>query len=302
MLGTLLGRRPDWFSAGEIRYLWQRGLIERRLCGCGLPVPECPVWTQALAAAVGDSGLLEAPTIVDHLDRLSSPALIARALRTHRPPPAGQLGTLPDTLTRLYRGLRDVTGSAVIVDTSKPPTYGWLLDTLPDIDLYTVHLVRDPRAVAFSWQRRKPARDQTDGTLLARKQPAASAVHWTAWNSVADRLGHRRPDRYLRLRYEDLVADPDGTVERIAALVDTPGVADVRSTDEPTADDVNHAVAGNPSRFERGDITISIDREWETGLAARDRHIVEAICAPLTTRYGYPLYTRPDRTTTQEMR
>ena len=31
LLGSLLGRRRGWFSAGEVRYLWQRGLIERRL-------------------------------------------------------------------------------------------------------------------------------------------------------------------------------------------------------------------------------------------------------------------------------
>ena len=45
LLASILGEVEGVFAAGEVRYLWQRGLAERRLCGCGVPVRDCPVWT-----------------------------------------------------------------------------------------------------------------------------------------------------------------------------------------------------------------------------------------------------------------
>ena len=33
LLDLLLGRLPGFWSAGEIRYLWDRGLLEDQLCG-----------------------------------------------------------------------------------------------------------------------------------------------------------------------------------------------------------------------------------------------------------------------------
>ena len=291
LLGSLLGQQRGWFSAGEVRYLWQRGLIERRLCGCGVPVPECPVWSEMLTTTFGNADGIDAREAVRALHRLSQPSVIARALQSGTSATRSQLGALSDTLTDLYAGLREVTGCEVIVDTSKPPTYGWLLSTLPSVDLYTVHLVRDPRAVAFSWQRHKSARDRPQGGDLARKTPTASALHWTVWNLVAERLGRSRRDRYLRLRYEDLVADPVLAVRRIVALV-----GESASWSPPPGDDsaelgVNHAVAGNPSRFDRGRVSIELDAEWSEHLATRDRRIVALLSAPVRRRYGYHLRT-----------
>ena len=38
-------------EAGVFLELWRRGLIEGRLCGCGLPVRDCDVWTGVLDRA-----------------------------------------------------------------------------------------------------------------------------------------------------------------------------------------------------------------------------------------------------------
>ena len=48
ILGNILGEVPGFFAAGEVRFVWQRGLIERRPCGCGMPVPDCSVWSAVL--------------------------------------------------------------------------------------------------------------------------------------------------------------------------------------------------------------------------------------------------------------
>ena len=50
LVTTALGQVDGFFAAGELRYLWQRGLVDNRPCGCGRPFRECPVWTAILRA------------------------------------------------------------------------------------------------------------------------------------------------------------------------------------------------------------------------------------------------------------
>ena len=49
VLAGILGEADGVVDVGELRWLWQRGLLERRSCGCGLPVAECPVWSSVVA-------------------------------------------------------------------------------------------------------------------------------------------------------------------------------------------------------------------------------------------------------------
>src|SRR3954447_11520040 len=51
IVSNLLGSVPGLVSVGELRYLWERGLLESGVCGCGAPVPECPFWPRVLASA-----------------------------------------------------------------------------------------------------------------------------------------------------------------------------------------------------------------------------------------------------------
>ena len=78
------------------------------------------------------------------------------------------LGEYAENTGRLYTAIADTTGCDVIVDSSKWPQYGLLLsETLP-FDVYVLHLVRDPRAVAYSWQRRQSRLDRGGGAFMRR--------------------------------------------------------------------------------------------------------------------------------------
>ena len=45
VLANILGSVEGVFCGGEIRYLWERGLQDGRLCGCGRAFGQCPVAT-----------------------------------------------------------------------------------------------------------------------------------------------------------------------------------------------------------------------------------------------------------------
>ena len=53
LLDLVLGQIPGFVSVGELRYLWERGLAERQLCGCGRPVTGCPFWGAVLEEVFG---------------------------------------------------------------------------------------------------------------------------------------------------------------------------------------------------------------------------------------------------------
>jgi hypothetical protein len=55
---------------------------------------------------------------------------------------------------------------------------------------------------------------------MQQQAPLVSSRRWALWQAVTELLWRDRPDRYLRVRYEDFVRQPQRTVQRIAALVD----------------------------------------------------------------------------------
>ena len=45
LLDLLLSEVPGMFAAGEVRYLWNRGVRDNELCGCGQSFLSCPFWS-----------------------------------------------------------------------------------------------------------------------------------------------------------------------------------------------------------------------------------------------------------------
>ena len=289
LLDLILGQVPGFVSVGELRYLWDRGLAERQLCGCGTPVPDCPFWKEVLETAFGgvdgvDAGAMNAlRRRVDGLGRLpwllspSRPAAFEQDARAYR-----------DVLGRVYEAVRTVSGASVIVDSSKYAAHGLLLAGVPGLDLRTIHLVRDSRAVAYSWTRRKKLPEvQGEERYMPVFKPWKSAVFWGLEN-VGLQLMRGASAGYVMLRYEDLVADPHAALgaalERIGITADLQFLREGRLGLGP-----NHMVAGNPLRFERGEVPIRPDVEWSRRLQAGARWTVTALTWPLLLRYGFRL-------------
>jgi hypothetical protein len=203
---------------------------------------------------------------------------------------AAEIAPYLETLGRLYRALAATTGSTVIVDSSKWPSYGRMLEMLPDVDLRVVHLVRDPRAVAHSWLRKKELPDRDPPEHMYRT-PADSSLHWSAWNVATEAFWG---DRLLRLRYEDFARRPRESVERILEFVGQgggrgrQGGRELPFVSERTVElGTTHTVSGNPDRLRSGPVQIAEDGGWRARLARRDRWLVTALTFPLLYRYGY---------------
>ena len=192
-------------------------------------------------------------------------------------------------MERLLRAAASVSGASAVVDSSKLPSHGLVLASLPGVELHALHLVRDSRAVAHSW-RRKKLRRRVNGRAeyLPRLSPARSVQRYYSGNLPMHALAARLPPgRFTRLRYEDFTAAPRQTVQRILRRLDHPMDEAAFLSDSRVSLGDNHLVDGNPMRHRHGEVEIRQDRGWETSMPPAERALVHAATLPLRLLYGY---------------
>jgi hypothetical protein len=268
--------------------------MEDSLCGCGRRFRQCPVWIDVFERAFGGQAAVDPRALVaaerSRLRVRQLPRLLGA--RWHPALLSAGLERYTDHLARLYPAVAAATGAEVIVDSSKLPSYGYVLQTVGAVDLYVLHLVRDPRGAAWSWRKRKARADRGGAELMGYEGPAKSAALWSLWNGMAEAMWSRAPARYLRLRYEDLISRPRESVERVLAMLGRdPGPLDFVG-ERSVRLQAGHTVAGNPNRLDHGEVPLRLDQEWVGAMGARDRLVVTALTAPLLARYRYP-FRRP---------
>jgi Sulfotransferase family len=112
----------------------------------------------------------------------------------------------------VYRAIAEQTGASYVVDTSHYPLRARELQGTAGIDLYLLFLVRDPQSVVASLNRA----DVPERRFSAL---TANAYLWlTHLLSLHVFLRHRA-DRRLFVRHEEFVANPEGVLSRILALI-----------------------------------------------------------------------------------
>jgi hypothetical protein len=290
ILANTLGQVEGFFSGGELNFIWKHALIENRLCGCGRPSRECEFWGPVFEGEFG--GQNEA--LAREMMRLQHSGARTRHIPMMltgggREKIRERLGKFLENTGRLYKAIRSVSGSRVVVDTSKEPAYGYALGMVPGVDLRVLHLVRDPRAAAYSWAKKKRQPDSTDREFMHQKTPSQSAVLWDAWNAAIEVLWRETPEKYLRLRYEDFVSDPRRSFEDILKLTGEENAELPLVGEREVKLGISHTVSGNPNRFDTGAVELRQDREWQKKMKPRDKALVGTLTLPLLARYHYAL-------------
>lgn len=316
ILDIVLGNHPDIESVGEVGNLALNGWISREslggidsrklripICTCGkrldvgyvnTPDEACPFWSSVRREWVertGPESIEGYPRLRGNFERKRPALLVQQYLRLlyegrRRSASFQSYATLTRTF---FESIRAVSGKPVIVDSSKSPARAFAFAMIPGIDLYVVHLVRDGRGVIASL-RKTFEKDIEAGIMWDHKgRPMWKSVgHWivrnlaTQW--VCARLG---PNKTMRLRYEDFVADPKGALERIGSLLDLDmtELADAASTGKPMQ--AGHNVGGNRTK-KSGTITLRPDaQEWRMALSPAEQRLSWALMGWLMRPYGY---------------
>ncbi len=289
LLERMLGQVPGVTALGETVHLWERGLRDHERCGCGAQFDECAFWSEVGRHAFGGWSEVEpADAVTDRKDVVRNrnlPALVSffpdttRRLRRNR---------LLRRMDALYGTAVEIDGARLLVDSSKHPAYAFLARRA-SVRLRCVISVRDPRGVAYSWAKTVVRPEVTSGTKeMPRYGVLASALRWSLYNLLFHALQALRVPVHV-VRYEDLVARPREVLTQVLEFAGIqPSEADLAHVKDGVVTlDPHHTVAGNPMRFQVGEVSLRLDEEWRRSMPARQRRVVELVTAPLRRAYGY---------------
>ncbi len=281
LLERLIADRKGFSGLGEVIHLNDRGIRDNQLCGCGTPFADCEFWADVGKVAFGGWENVDGHS--QHLlrrsvDRNRELVRLIFPIGSFR----DRIDTYSSYIGSVYAACKTVSGAGALIDSSKHPSYAYLLRRVPNVDLSVVHIVRDPRGVAYSWAKKMRRPEVTNGdAMMPRYGVARIAMRWSIWNLLTASL-RLFGVRVLQVRYEQLVADPAGQVDRIVEFVGvTSTIKDAeRQYDSSQPQGRVHSVAGNPMRFDSRGLTISADEEWREALPLRKRLVVSVVTWP----------------------
>jgi hypothetical protein len=241
LLDLMLNAHPDIVSVGEVLKL-NRQLAyrdpERKIyapCSCGAPsLLQCKFWSavDAETRRVAGKSLSELEILDDG---------------------EGDPRRAPNVI--LFKAIATVSGKNFIVDSSKIPRRLSQLTQFPELEIYPVHLVRDPKGQIASVMRKH-------GGFLK---------NIVRYEIVQEQIRRKLTSvPHSVVRYEDLVRDPERSLNSILQPL---GLSfDRRQLDWAEAD--KHIVAGNHMRYQTTS-SLVLDEKWKERLTATQQHIVD---------------------------
>jgi hypothetical protein len=265
LISSLLGQSSNVFNAGEFAFFWERGLMENLMCSCGKPFSDCATWQNVVFQGFSDEKNMDLQSLTHKKYFRNLNILHYRNLNN----PSTALAEKIRLTTKLYQATQAATGCEVIVDSTKIPAYGLILSQIPELDVYFLHLVRDPRAVSFSWRRKK----------LGQKSTLWSAFRWFYINFFVEVFLNKPTLKYMFMRYEDFVLAPQTNIAKIFAFVNI--------TPLPILSANEHTFSANPGRLNREALIIKPDYEWKSKSGKVDNSLTSSLDFVLMKKYGY---------------
>jgi hypothetical protein len=294
LLDRLLGQLDGGFSLGEVRHAWSRSFGDNQLCGCGEPFRDCSFWNRVVDLAFGGFNEIDLDRIQNlrgKVDRVRFAPLLAFP-RLRPPSFSVNLEEYLHILQRLYTAVFEVSNSRVLVDSSKDFLQGAMLLNMPETDLHFIQLVRDSRAVAHSWTRKRERPEvQGESANMPRYTVLRSGFEWSYKNLIVE-VFRSMSDSNQLLRYEDFVNNPEKTIKDITRCALGEEKVPGKMSGHTVEIGDNHTVSGNPMRFKRGEIEILNDKNWKMRMGSDKKKVVTGVTWPLLKRYGYSLNTK----------
>ncbi len=236
LLDLLLDCHSQIVGVGELQHL-----ARNPVCACGRNVVDCPFWYAAATKIKYDLQVHRKK--IDFL--LNRPCFWQRRGLDWR-----RLDSENDFIgvyQSLFEHILQQSGKEVIVLSSKSVPLFELLQKSEVIEPVVIHLVRDGRAVVWSYMKKY------NSTL-------PFIWKWIAENIKVEILKLRyKQIKFLTINYQQLTRDPEGTLKAILAEMSLPWQSEILNF----RDFPHHQVGGNRMKL-RKDSTIKEDLEWKS--------------------------------------
>jgi hypothetical protein len=189
-----------------------------------------------------------------------------------------------------YAARNGIESPAIVVKEPGSQAAPLLLDLFPGASL--VFLLRDGRDVVDSWldAYQPDSWAQEEGAFVVAPQGRIALIRWlsSVWvyrtRAVSRAFGDRDPARRVLVRYEDLLGDTAGELERVAEAI-------ALDVDRRVLRDAAHALEfGQLSPDERGDGKEARRAEpgaWRANLTRLEQRAMIEILQPTLSDFGY---------------
>jgi hypothetical protein len=286
VLTKVLGSIKGGFPLNELSFVWENGFDKNRLCSCSKPFQECEFWTQVIhdMEVKGYKKPEYLRHIGNHVPQNRDLPFVIGSNKRVLSKKFSSLDKHTTALQELYSSIFQHSKSSFLIDSSKLPSYGFILSLLNNINVYYIHLIRDPRAVAFSWKKEVQRKDTQEDITMEQYSIWQSTIKWIWGNYVTSLL--RKKNKYLFIRYEDFCESPEETLNKILKF------CSIETDKNPIQGRTffageEHSIWGNPMRMQTGEIEIKKDSAWINKLALKDKILTTFLSLPFLIRYGY---------------
>lgn len=307
LLAMLLGAQPGACTAGELKAT-SLGDPDQYRCSCRERIRDCAFW-QKVGEAMATRGypdfdITAAGTSIfetesPYVRRLLAPLYRGGALETIRdlalsfsPSWRARLADSHGRNLTLIESLLEVTGAGVVIDSSKNALRLKYLLQIPALDLRVIRVIRDGRAVALTYTDEWNFADSSDPSMRSggtgtrrppqRNSMGEAAKAWKRNNESCDALVATLPrGQWTEVRYENLCADPEGTLQCLATFLDL-------NPDQVTPDFRTRTqhVIGNGMRMDSTS-EIRLDARWKCLLSEDELRAFDEVAGDMNRSYGY---------------
>lgn len=306
LLAMLLGGQNEICTAGELK-ITNLGNPDAYRCSCGEIIRECSFWRRVadnMQKRGFDFDVTRAGTDFRGVQgwysrRLLAPLHSGAMLEGLRdtalmfsPEWRRDYPRIQNRNAALVRSVLAAANKSVVVDSSKVALRLKYLLRNPDLDVRVIHTVRDGRAVVLTYVDPYNFADASDprrrgGGSGQKYGPQAMSIEeaahlWRRSNEEAEAaIAQLPPDRVIRVRYEQLCADPLSKVKRVSAFLGVDPLAarlDFRASPQH--------VIGNGMRHDKTS-EIRLDERWKSVLTEQQLALFDRVAGALNRHYGY---------------
>lgn len=284
LVDNSLAQIDSAFTVGEMSFLWRRGVVYNMYCACGRKFRDCEFWSDIYRKIEGDFNTGSAKLFDSTLHNRLKMGFYKNFSNTK------ETIKIINKLEEYYQEVSRDSKKQIIIDSSKWPTYALLLNKIPSVDLYVIKLVRDPRAVYFSWTKKKKFAPFKDSGDLKRLSLGQFMVEWVVWSSAMEVLKRNFKNR-LDIKYEEFAARPKNVTDEILNFI---GESNEKNPimSKKVLLNTNHSVSGNPLRFKRGEIKVQLDDKWKENFSTWRKTLLTFIFLPFLIYYKYSIVTK----------
>ena len=281
ILSRSLGTSKEAVFAGELKDYWRIRFMKNNKCSCGERFPTCAFWQEvsnehikAFPSINFEELKNEFREIEKWSNYLSLRKLIKNKKRNHLKPILDKYLTHNE---KLYEIISEITGGKIIIDSSRNPGRLLALLSSDKIEMYTINIIRDPRAAMNSLI-------QTDirNVHENRQNTYLNILNWNIKNLLGlDIMRNSDADKGTFISYKNFTRHPARVLKKLEKRLNLPLNYEEYNGKFTIKLEAGHIFKGNRSRFNSGNITITEDTKWEHQLSRFHKILISTTSLPL---------------------